>query len=361
MRRLEIARALASRPRLLILDEPAAGMAAVDVATLEALIRRIRDAGVTVLLIEHHMDLVMRLCDTVTVLNLGRTLSEGTPGDVAADPQVVEAYLGAADRTPAVAHETPRAPSPATVSGADGAPALAIEQLEVAYGAAPALHGVDITVAEGETVAIIGANGAGKTTTLKAVSGLAELLMSVRGEVRFRGARIDGLPAQKIARLGLVHVPEGRRVFEESTVEENLLLGAHRRRDGGTRTDIDGVYDRFPVLARRRGQAAGLLSGGEQQMLAIGRALVARPSFLLLDEPSLGLAPTVVDELFETIGQLGDDGLSILVVEQLAAKALAVADRAYVLEMGNVVLSGPSAEVAGDREVQVAYLGERPG
>ena len=175
--------------------------------------------------------------------------------------------------------------------------------------------------------------------------------------ITFFGERIERRTAFRISRMGLAHVPEGRRIFPESTVDENLLLGAYCRRDTAVRADIDAVYDRFPRLANRRGQPAGLLSGGEQQMLAIGRALASRPRFLLLDEPSLGLAPVIVDEVFEIVRGLADEGVTILIVEQMATRALALADRAYILETGRVVAEGPAASLAKDPEVRAAYLG----
>ncbi len=351
-RRLEIARALASQPDLLILDEPAAGMHPSDLPQLVELIASVRRSGIGVLLIEHHMDVVMGLSDRITVLDYGRVLAEGTPAEVAGNPAVVEAYLGARESGDRAAV---RRPIPTTASGSE--PLLKVSDLTVRYGEAPALHDVSLEVHEGEVVALIGANGAGKTTTLKAISGFSELLMTLDGEISFAGRRIDRLPGHRIARLGLAHVPEGRRVFAESSVEENLLLGAHTRRNGDLRSEIEGIYERFPALGERRRRPAGLLSGGEQQMLAIGRALLARPRFLLLDEPSLGLAPLLVDEVFAAIGGLADEGISILLVEQMATKALGAADRAYILESGRVTRSGPAQELAGDAEIRAAYLG----
>jgi branched-chain amino acid transport system ATP-binding protein len=236
---------------------------------------------------------------------------------------------------------------------------LEVRDLRVYYGAARALHGISFDVAEGEVVTIIGGNGAGKSTTLKTVSGVSELLKTVEGEVTFLGTRVEHHPAHRLARMGMAHVPEGRRVFPGSSVEDNLLLGGYcRRRQRKTfGADLDAVYDRFPVLGERRGQAAGLLSGGEQQMLAIGRALMARPRFLLLDEPSLGLAPLLVTEVFRIIRQLAEEGTTILLVEQMANQALAVADRAYVLESGTITAEGPAGEVREDPRVRAAYLG----
>jgi branched-chain amino acid transport system ATP-binding protein len=240
-----------------------------------------------------------------------------------------------------------------------GEPLLSVRGLTVFYGAARALDGISFDVAEGEVVAIIGSNGAGKSTTLKTVSGVPELLKTVSGEVTFAGERIERRPAHRIARMGMAHVPEGRRIFPVSTVEENLLLGAHRRRRmrAAVGADLDRVYERFPVLRERRTQPAGYLSGGEQQMLALGRGLMASPRFLLLDEPSLGLAPLLVSQVFEIIATLAAEGTTILLVEQLAHQALRVADRAYVLEAGVMRGGDAAAALADDPRVRAAYLG----
>ncbi len=235
---------------------------------------------------------------------------------------------------------------------------LEVHDLRVRYGGATALAGVSLEVAEGEVVSVVGANGAGKTTTLETVSGLREPGMHVSGEIVFAGSRIDRAPTHRVARLGVAHVPEGRRVFARSTVEENLLLGGYRRgRQADLAAEAAAVYERFAVLGERRRQPAGLLSGGEQQLLALGRALMARPRLLLLDEPSLGLAPMWVAEVFEVVQALAAEGVTILLVEQMATKALAVADRAYVLEAGAVTRSGPAAELARDPGLRAAYLG----
>jgi len=236
---------------------------------------------------------------------------------------------------------------------------LKVEDLRVFYGAARALKGISFHVAEGEVVTIIGSNGAGKSTTLKTVSGVSELLKTVTGQITFAGERIEKQSSHHIARMGMAHVPEGRRVFAGSTVEDNLLLGAYRRRRlrSAVSADLDSVYERFPVLRERRSQPAGYLSGGEQQMLAIGRGLMASPRFLLLDEPSLGLAPILVSQVFDIIADLAADGTTILLVEQLAHQALRVADRAYVLEAGEISGGGDAATMAADPHVREAYLG----
>jgi branched-chain amino acid transport system ATP-binding protein len=207
-------------------------------------------------------------------------------------------------------------------------------------------------------VVIIGSNGAGKTTTLKTVTGLPELLKSVRGRISFEGRRIDKRKPDKIARLGMAHVPEGRQVFPDQTVKDNLLLGGYQRRDYmEIGRDIDRMAERFPILGQRRTQLAGLLSGGEQQMLAIARALMSQPRLILFDEPSMGLAPLIVKQVFEIIEELKKEGKTILLVEQMAFQALGIADRAYVLETGEITLSGTGKELLQDDRVKEAYLG----
>jgi branched-chain amino acid transport system ATP-binding protein len=236
---------------------------------------------------------------------------------------------------------------------------LTVRELSVWYGAAQALDRVSFHVDTGEVVAVIGNNGAGKSTILKTVSGVSELGKTVQGEITYRNRRVEKMPAHRLAGGGMAHVPEGRRVFPQSSVEENLLLGAYLRRRQRSRlgADLDSVYQRFPSLERRRHQPAGLLSGGEQQMLAMGRALMAQPRFMLLDEPSLGLAPLLVADVFAIIEKLADEGTTILLVEQLAHLALEVADRAYVLESGVITADGPADVIAADARVQAAYLG----
>ena len=233
---------------------------------------------------------------------------------------------------------------------------LEVDGLKVAYGNIEALKGVTFAVEDGEVVTLIGSNGAGKTTTLRTVSGL---LRPKEGRITFGGQEIHRLPPHTIVSLGLAHSPEGRRIFPRMTVLENLEMGAYSRRDGGAvRQDIDRVFDLFPILAERRTQAGGTLSGGEQQMLAIGRALMAKPRMLMLDEPSLGLAPLMVKRIFDTIKEINDAGTTILLVEQNAQQALARAHRGYVIETGRIVLSDDAAALLGNEAVRKAYLGE---
>lgn len=232
---------------------------------------------------------------------------------------------------------------------------LEVKDLQVYYGVIQALKGISFEVNEGEIVTLIGANGAGKTTTMQSIIGL---IPSRHGSVTFDGQDITKMPCHKIVHYGLTQVPEGRRIFQELTVYENLLMGGFSQKDQSLlKKDIENIYERFPRLAERKNQIAGTLSGGEQQMLAIGRAMMSRPKLLLLDEPSMGLSPLLVDQVFEIIKQLRDDGTTILLVEQNAGKSLAISDRAYVLELGEIVLSGTGAELAASDEVKKAYLG----
>ncbi|ABO68271.1 MULTISPECIES: ABC transporter ATP-binding protein [Geobacillus] len=232
---------------------------------------------------------------------------------------------------------------------------LKVEQIDVFYGNIHALKGVSLEVNSGEIVTLIGANGAGKTTLLKTISGL---LKPKHGDIVYEGASIAGKAAQTIVKQGISHVPEGRRVFANMTVEENLELGAFLRKDKeGIQQDFAKVFELFPRLEERRKQLAGTLSGGEQQMLAIGRALMARPKLLLLDEPSMGLAPLLVKTIFRIIEEINQSGTTILLVEQNAHMALSIADRAYVIESGRVVLSGTASELQASEQVKQAYLG----
>ncbi|TCT03904.1 branched-chain amino acid ABC transporter ATP-binding protein/permease [Aquabacter spiritensis] len=351
-RLVEIARALATRPRVLLLDEPAAGLMRADKDALGALLRRIAETGIAVILVEHDMAMVMGISDHVVVLDAGRPIAAGTPDAVRADPKVVAAYLGGTET---------RARRRAVPWSGPADPVLATLRLSAGYGAAPVLENVEIAVRPGELVALLGANGAGKSTAMKAVSGL---LRPVSGEIVLRDAPVSGLPAHRIARLGLALVPEGRQVFPELTVRDNIRLGASARAErpdaAAFAAELDVLLRRFPRLAERLSSRAGLLSGGEQQMLALARGLMAKPQILLLDEPSLGLAPAIINEVFDVLAELRAEGVTILLVDQMAALALTVADRAYVLESGRVVQAGSAADLAGDATLEAAYLGARP-
>jgi len=232
---------------------------------------------------------------------------------------------------------------------------LEVHSAAVSYGKVAAVKGISISAPDGGIITIIGGNGAGKTTTLRAISGLEPL---TDGEILFDGARIDGLAPDRIVARGIAHVPEGRRIFPDLTVAENLATGAFLRRDRSVvASDLDGVYARFPRLLERRGQRAQTLSGGEQQMLAIGRALMAKPRLLLMDEPSMGLAPVVVEEIARIVRAIAAEGVPVVLVEQNAELALELADYAYVLETGSLALEGPAADLRDNEHVRAAYLG----
>ena len=236
---------------------------------------------------------------------------------------------------------------------------LEVRGLQVAYGGINAVKGIDLDVHAGEMVALIGANGAGKTTTLRALTGLVK---PAAGHIKYNDIEITALPTFRVVELGLVLVPEGRGIFGRLSVQENLELGAYRhrnsRRAAAVRTDLERVYQMFPRLAERRAQAAGTLSGGEQQMLALGRALMSRPKLLLLDEPSMGLAPLMVQQIFETVRAVAKEGVTVLLVEQNARRALEISQRGYVMESGAITLSGAAAQLLADPRVKSAYLGE---
>lgn len=331
-RRLEIARALATKPKVLFLDEPAAGMNPQETADLTRLIHQIKDDfHLTVILIEHDMSLVMTICERIYVLDYGKCIANGVPEVIKNDKRVIKAYLGRIFKM------------------------LKVEKLNVHYGVIHALKDVSMEVKEGEIVSLIGANGAGKTTLLQTISGL---LKKTSGEVVFLGKSMNKVSAKNIVKEGITQVPEGRHIFSGMSVYENLLMGAYLRKDkDGIKADLQDIYQRFPILEKRSSQDASTLSGGEQQMLAMGRALMARPKILLLDEPSMGLAPILVKEIFNIIKDINEKGTTVLLVEQNAKMALSIADRAYVMETGNIVMTGTGAELVNSPEIQKAYLG----
>ena len=357
-RRLEIARAMCLDPHFLCLDEPAAGLNPRESATLESDLRLLtREDGIGVLLIEHDMSVVMGVSDHVVVLDRGRKIAEGTPDVVRGDREVIAAYLGEPVGT------APRRRGRATdgsVTGeaadiADAAiPMLQCRKLSSGYGSVPVLHDVDLHVAEGEIVALLGANGAGKSTLLRTLFGTPR---ASGGEVLLAGRPIGRLRPHEVARLGVAHVPEGRRIMPQMTVRENLKTGSAMGSGKDFDADLRKVLDLFPRLEERLGQRAGTMSGGEQQMLAIGRAMMQRPKLLLLDEPSLGLAPLVIRLIFDAICTLNErEGLTVLLVEQNVAQALAISDRGYVLQTGRVVAEGPAQSLAERLETPDAYL-----
>jgi branched-chain amino acid transport system ATP-binding protein len=347
-RLVEIARALATDPEMLLLDEPGAGLSREDKERLADLLQRIAAAGIGVLVVEHDMTLVMSISHQVVVLDAGQHLAAGTPAQVQGDPRVRVAYLGESMEEGLGARARP-----APAGTAQPQEMLGVGALVASYGAEPVLHGVDLQVRRGEVVALLGANGAGKSTLMRALSGLHR---PVVGGIHLEGHELAQLAAELVVRRGLVLVPEGRQVFPELSVLDNIRLGAFTRparRD----TRVEDMFRRFPRLRERQHQRAGLLSGGEQQMLAIARGLMAQPRILLLDEPSLGLAPKVIAELFTALNTLREEGMTILLVDQMASLALALADRAYVIEGGRIVAQGTAEEIASDDALARTYLG----
>lgn len=344
-RLVEIARALATDPDVLLLDEPAAGLSREDKERLATLLRQIAGAGLGVVVVEHDMALVMAISDQIVVLDAGQRLAVGTPAQIQQDPAVRQAYLG---ESLVAADQAPKARDALV-----GPALLGVDDLVAGYGAEPVLHGISLQVKRGEMVALLGANGAGKSTLMRTLSGLHR---SVSGGLHLDGNSLEHKPAEAVVGLGLVLVPEGRQVFSELTVLDNIRLGAFLHPEN-IDARVEEMLTRFPRLRERLHQRAGLLSGGEQQMLAVARGLMAKPRILLLDEPSLGLAPKVIAELFAALDQLRQENMTILLVDQMAALALALADRAYVIEGGRVVAQGTAAEIAANDDLAKAYLG----
>jgi branched-chain amino acid transport system ATP-binding protein len=346
----DLARAAIARPRLLLLDEPASGLTEREIELLCAALVRLKDQGTAVLVTDHNMAFMSRVCDRITVVNVGEKLAEGTPDQIRADEKVIDAYLGRTSRMATLATPDTAVADPSAPSGA-----LEVTGLTCAYQGAPVLREVTLSAPVGRVTTLVGPNGAGKTTLLRAISGS---LRYSHGRVSVSGQVLDAFSSGKRLRAGIAHVPQGRGMIDGLTVRENLEVGGYSIRDRRERRSIlESVIDMFPFLRSRLTQLAGSLSGGEQQMLSIARALMSQPKVVLLDEPTLGLAPVMVDRLLEHILGLKRRGIGVLLVEQNTAAAFSVADHGYVLSTGRIVLSGAPHALAGSAELEHAYLG----
>jgi ABC-type branched-subunit amino acid transport system ATPase component len=355
-KRLELARALALKPRLLMLDEVGAGLVDSEVSELIELIRSLAGEIGAILIVEHILRVVRECCARVMVLNFGRLLIEGPTAETLGHEQVAAVYLGAAGRERRSETATAGAaaliaePAPARAA----VPLIELKGVSAGYGQARVLNGVDLVLQAGRVAAIVGANGAGKTTLAKVLNGSVK---ATGGVVKIAGQDVTRWPEHRIATLGVAHCMEGRRIFPGLSVEENLLLGARSASPPEKRRRLDLVYGLFPVLHERRAIAGTLMSGGEQQMLAIGRALMSKPRAIVFDEISLGLAPVMIERLYDALAALRGVGAAMLIVEQEVQRALALADEAYVLERGAIALSGPPAAILKDPRLRQLYIG----
>jgi ABC-type branched-subunit amino acid transport system ATPase component len=373
-KRLEVARALALKPRIVLLDEVGAGLVESEITELITLIKSIANPGVAIVIVEHVIRVVRECCALCVVLNFGKKLIEGPTADILANDEVAAVYLGthgarekrvdSADRkeadraVPVVAPSEEQKALAPLIAGSSRSPSavplLELQRVEAGYGQARVLKRIDLTLAEGQAIAILGANGAGKTTLARVITGA---IVPTSGSVRIAGQDIAGLPPHRIAGMGVAHCMEGRRIIPSLSVEENLKIAA---RGAGAETleeRLNAVYDLFPVLAERKTSPGTAMSGGQQQMLAIGRALMARPRLVIFDEISLGLAPVVMDKLYEALALLKQARMTLIVIEQDVDRALALADQVYVLEHGVFGLSGTPQEIASDPRLRHIYVG----
>jgi ABC-type branched-subunit amino acid transport system ATPase component len=350
---VELARALCTEPQLLLLDEPSSGLNVEETGDMAFWIQDIQhELGITVLMVEHDMSLVSRVSDRVLAMNQGEVLAVGTPREVQNDPGVIEAYLGSVDEVTSL-KENGMSSAPPPVSDQ---PVLKLLNVESSYGPIKAIRGVSLQVRRSEIATVLGSNGAGKSTILKTISGILD---PRKGSIEFKGQDITAQDPALIVQQGLSHVPEGREVFPLLSVRDNLLMGAYTRKDrDGVALDMEAVYGYFPILRERALQDAGLLSGGQQQMLAISRALMASPDLILLDEPSLGLSPKLTKEIFEIVVRINRErGTTILLVEQNANMALNASDYGYVLENGRIVMEDTCARLREKEDIKEFYLG----
>jgi ABC-type branched-subunit amino acid transport system ATPase component len=341
----ELGRALATRPRVLLLDEPASGLSDRETDDFAALLRLLADQDLAILLVEHDIVLVMQVCASIHVVDYGALIAVGTPNAISQDANVVEAYLGSK-----VAPREVKAPAPRPDVSPSLPPVLELRGVRAAYGRIEVLHGIDLTVPAGKVVTLLGPNGSGKSTALKIASGQ---MAPSGGCVHLCGRHVNGTTSDALSRIGVCTIPEGRGVFPNLTVRENLVMATYM---GFSQSHIEErAYARFPRLRERRSQSAGTLSGGEQRMLAMARALATDPAVLLLDELSMGLAPLVVEELYGLVAQIAQSGVSILVVEQFARIVLGVADLAVVIVQGTITATGRPNEI--EAQLSSAYLG----
>ena len=349
LKRLELARALALRPRLLLLDEVAAGLVPSEIRELMTLIEALRSEVEAILIVEHVLEVIKSSCDRVMVLDWGKKLAEGTSAEVLTNPEVVSVYLGAAAER--LRRSTAR---PKPTAGTAEKPLLRVTGVAAQYGSFRALHRLDLEVGRGEAVALLGSNGAGKTTTARVISGM---LAPTLGTVEFEGMPMRHAAPHRVVQMGIAHCMEGRRIFGDLSVEENLQLAGRRASRKELAEHLEQVYRLFPVLHKKRMDSGAALSGGEQQMLAIGRALMIGPKLMIFDEISLGLAPVVVDRLYDSLAEVNLSGVSMIVIEQNVDRGLTLAQRAYVLENGNVALHGTPEELRADPRLQALYVG----
>ncbi len=361
LKRLELARALATSPEVLLLDEVAAGLVGRELHEIIELIRSLHRDGRSIVLVEHVEGVVASLVERVVVLDWGRVVAEGTPAEIEADPKIREIYLGAGvqakRRLPAVENTQARNDA-GHQERSHNEPLLALDAVSAGYGDLVALRAVDLVVEAAEVVAVLGANGAGKTTLAGTISGL---LRPRAGRIRFAGVDITDLPVHKRARSGIVLSPEGRRVFSDLTVRENLSIAVSLRSGRRQlRARIDAVHSIFPVLSDLGHTMATALSGGQQQMLAIGRALMSDPQLLVCDEISLGLAPVMVDKLYEALEQVRRRGVAIVLIEQNVHRGLEFADRAYVLSRGAISYAGDPERLLDEAFLDSTYFGVQP-
>jgi ABC-type branched-subunit amino acid transport system ATPase component len=371
-KRLEVARALALKPRLILLDEVGAGLIDREITELIALIQSLAETRIAILIVEHVIRVVRECCARSIVLNFGKKLIEGPTADILANDQVAAIYLGTGGGraegvraceqketaeihvgSPA-AERAALAPLVAPAERRGGAPALRLDRVEAGYGQARVLRGIDLLLERGRAIAVLGANGAGKTTLARVIAGS---VTPTAGTLSIDGRSVASLGPHRIAELGIAHCMEGRRIFPTLSVEENLRIAARRAPAATMRERLTAVYDLFPVLTERRDQPGTSMSGGQQQMLAIGRALMARPRIVIFDEMSLGLAPVVMDKLYQALALLKQAGMTLIVIEQDVDRALALVDYAYVLEHGVFALSGEPNTIVADPRLRNVYVG----